>query len=276
MVVLGHREVGFAHGTAASLYNGSILWNARDKPSNLSFFTLYETNPLNDEQKSRYLHLNILNSNTDNKNLDKIKASPKQIVSVPKDFTELLNVIKMYHGMATILFGSESALTSEMGWALTLIEQEVSTVKVQIAGDFRYPAKILYAFEIRIQHWLNLCEQQEYCSTINDSIIGMDQVIEQILNSSLMIDLPLVFTTNDTQEKGDTPTPANATGAGQQGGEKRGKKRKGGGEDGGANRRVFNTSMVEEFKMKEGEHWRKHLAGKLPKDRPKWGDSPNV
>jgi len=34
--------------------------------------------------------------------------------------------------------------------------------------------------------------------------------------------------------------------------------------------------MVEEFKMKEGEDWRKHLAGKLPKDRPKWGDSPNV
>jgi hypothetical protein len=40
MVALGHREVGFAHRTAASLYNRSILWNARDKPSNLSFFTL--------------------------------------------------------------------------------------------------------------------------------------------------------------------------------------------------------------------------------------------
>ncbi len=99
----------------------------------------------------------------------------------------------------------------------------------------------------------------------------MDQDIEQILNSSLTIDLPLVFTTNDAQEKGDTPTPANATGAGQQGGEKKGKKRKEGGEDGRADRRVFNTSMVEEFKMKEGEDWRKHLSGKLP-----WGDSPNV
>ena len=40
MVALGHREVGFAHRTAASLYNRIILWNARDKPSNLSFFTL--------------------------------------------------------------------------------------------------------------------------------------------------------------------------------------------------------------------------------------------
>jgi len=278
MVALGHREIGFAHGTAASLYNGSIIWNARDKPSNLSFFTLYENNPLNDEQKSRYLHLNILNSNTDNKNLDEIKASQKQIVSVPKDYAELLNVIKMYRGMVTILFGPESALTVEMGRALALIEQEVSTIKVRIAGDFRYPAKILYAFEIRIQRWLNLCEQQEDRSTINDSIIDMDQVMEQILHSSLTIDLPLVFTTSESQKKeGEIPTPTSAAGgAGQPGGEKKGRKRKGGGDDDGADRRVVNTSMVEEFKMKEGEDWRKHLAGKLPKDRPKWGDTPNV
>ncbi len=46
MVALGHPNVGFAHGTAASLYNSSILWHGRDKPSNLSFFTLYKNNPL--------------------------------------------------------------------------------------------------------------------------------------------------------------------------------------------------------------------------------------
>jgi hypothetical protein len=201
MVALGHREEGFAHGTATSLYNGSILWNVRDKPSNLSFFTLYENNPLNNDQKSRYLHLNILTNKADNKNLDEIKASQKQIVTVPKDFTELFNVIKMYRGMATILFEAASMLAVKMGCVLALIKQEVSTIKVRIAGDFRYPAKILYAFEIRIQHWLYHCKQQEDRSTINDSITDMDQVIEQILNSSLSIDLPLVFTFGDAQKK---------------------------------------------------------------------------
>jgi hypothetical protein len=97
------------------------------------------------------------------------------------------------------------------------------------AGDFRYPEKILYAFEIRIQRWLYLCKQQEDRLTINNSIIDMDQVIEQILNSSLSIDLPLVFTTGDAQKKeGVILTPAGA-GEQQQGGEKKGKKRKGGG-----------------------------------------------
>jgi hypothetical protein len=96
---------------------------------------LYETNPLNDDQKSRYLHLNILAINAGNKNLDEIKASQKQIVSVPKDFTKLFNVIKMYQSMATILFGAESALVVEMGRALALIEQDVSSIKVRIAGS---------------------------------------------------------------------------------------------------------------------------------------------
>jgi hypothetical protein len=190
------------------------LWNTRDKPINLSFFTLNENNPLNDDQKSRYLHLNILTNNTNNKNLNEIKASQKQIVTVRKDFIELFNTIKMYQGMATILFGAESALAVEMGCALALIEQEVSTIKVRIAGDFRYPAKILYAFEIRIQRWLHLCKQQEDHLTINDSIIDMDQVTEQILNSSLSINLPLVFTSSDAQNSNPHPSRSRTAAAG--------------------------------------------------------------
>ena len=88
MVALGHSDVGFAHGTAASLYNGSILWHGRDRPSNLSFFTLYENNPLSETQTLHYLSLNILSLNIDNKNFDEIKVSQKQTVTVPKDYPQ--------------------------------------------------------------------------------------------------------------------------------------------------------------------------------------------
>jgi hypothetical protein len=123
---------------------------------------------------------------------------------VPKDYPELINVTKMYQSMVSILFGEESGLAVEIGRAIGLIKQEVSTIKVRIAGDFRYPAKILYAFKICIQCWLCLCKQQEDQSTINDHIIDMDQVIKQILNSSLTINLPTIFvtdTTNAAQKK---------------------------------------------------------------------------
>ncbi len=92
--------------------------------------------------------------------------------------------------MASILFGEESVLAVEIGRAIGLIKQEMSTIKVRIAGDFQYPAKNLYAFEICIQCWLCLWEQQEDRSSITNRIIDMDQVIKQILNSSLTIDLP--------------------------------------------------------------------------------------
>jgi hypothetical protein len=121
MVALGHPNIGFA----PPAYNGIILWHRRDKPSNLSFFTLYKNNPLLEAQTLRYLSLNILANNVDNKNIEEIKTSQKQIVTVPKDCPKLINVIKMYHSMASILFGEGRALTVEIGRAIVLIKQEV-------------------------------------------------------------------------------------------------------------------------------------------------------
>ncbi len=132
MVALGHPDVGFARGTTASLYNGSILWHGRDRPSNLSFFTLYKNNPLSETQTLRYLSLNILSLNIDNKNINKIKASQKQTVRVPKDYPNLINVIKLYHSMSSILLGEAIALMVEFVRVIASIKQEVSTIKVRI------------------------------------------------------------------------------------------------------------------------------------------------
>jgi hypothetical protein len=93
-----------------------------------------------------------------------------------------------------ILFGDESALSVETHHAITSLKTEVSTIKVRIASNYKYPAKILYAFKIRINRWLLMCKQQDDRSSISDRIIDMDTVIEDILNSSLTIDLPPVFT----------------------------------------------------------------------------------
>ncbi len=154
MVALGHLDIGFAHGTAASLYNGSILWHGGDRPSNFSFFILYKNNPLSETQTLHYLSLNILSLNIDNKNIDKIKASQKQTVTVPKDYPGLISVIKMYHSMSSILLGEARALTVEIVRAIVSIKQEVSTIKVRIASNFQYPAKIHCTLKICIQRWL--------------------------------------------------------------------------------------------------------------------------
>jgi hypothetical protein len=99
----------------------------------------------------------------------------------------------------------------------------------------------------------------------------MDPVIKQILNSSLTIDLPILLvtaTTNPTKKKEGGVTPAGQ----QQGAEKRGKKCKHKGDNNAARKHIKNENMVEEFKMKEGEVWRRDLVGKNTKDRPKLND----
>jgi hypothetical protein len=55
MLALGHANAGFAHGLAASLYVGDILWNNRSMPSNLSPFTVFELDLLSTMQATRYL-----------------------------------------------------------------------------------------------------------------------------------------------------------------------------------------------------------------------------
>jgi hypothetical protein len=136
MMARGHPDIGFAHGTTASLYNGNILWHRRDRSSNFSFFSLYKNNPLSETQTLHYLSLNILSLNIDNKNINKIKTSPKQTVTVPKDYPKLINAIEMYHSMSSILLEEASVLTVEIGWAIVSIKQEVSTIKVRNTSNF--------------------------------------------------------------------------------------------------------------------------------------------
>ncbi len=98
----------------------------------------------------------------------------------------------------------------------------------------------------------------------------MDPVIKHILNSSLTIDLPPVFTGVDPTQTNVGGIIAQAAVAGQQQeGNTRGKKRKERDGAKAAKQYIKNKSIVDEFKMKENEVWKRDLAGKNLKDRPK-------
>jgi len=80
MSELGHSDTGFAHGLAASLYMGDIMWNNQSSPSNLSLFIIFKLDPLLSMQTARCLHLHHLSKNTKGKLMDEIKASQIQEV----------------------------------------------------------------------------------------------------------------------------------------------------------------------------------------------------
>jgi hypothetical protein len=76
MSALGHADVGFAHGLAASLYVGDILWKNRTTPSNVSPFTVFEQDPLLSTQTTRCLQLHLL-ARTPKENLSTRSRRPK-------------------------------------------------------------------------------------------------------------------------------------------------------------------------------------------------------
>jgi hypothetical protein len=183
----------------------------------------------------------------------------------------MLIVIEMSKGHTLMLFGNKSALRVKISRALVSIKKEVSTIRVQIASNFGYPAKILYSYKIRIQHWLRLCKEEVDRSTINDRIINMDPVIEQILNSSLTINLPPVFTIDTTNPtvKEDGATPSGKLDDAK----KKGKKCKGKRDYNAATKFIKNKNTMEAFKLKEGEDWHRDFSGKSTNDRAKWNEN---
>jgi hypothetical protein len=73
MQILGHEDAGFAHGLAASLYNGNILWSSANSLSNLSPFTVFELDPLSSTQGDWCVQLHLLSKNT--RNCDELPES---------------------------------------------------------------------------------------------------------------------------------------------------------------------------------------------------------
>jgi hypothetical protein len=138
---LGYADAGFAHGLAASLYVGDILWNNRTTPSNLSPFTVFELDPLSTQQSTRCLQLHLLSKNTEGKSMEEIKTSQIQEVKVPTTFEELHLTLLFYSGITSILFGPKSALVAGTKSFALMISSEKIIFKGRIAADRELPEK---------------------------------------------------------------------------------------------------------------------------------------
>ena len=263
MAGLGHSDAGFAHGLTASLYTGNIKWNNRTTPSNLSPFTVFELDPLSATQSERCMQLHIQSKNTKGKSLEEIKASQIQDVKVPKSFEELHQVLLFYSGITTMLFGMRSALAKGVKLLASAILTKRIIFKGRIAADGNLPAKILYAMEIHIQHWLGECEKYKDHSMVNDRLVCFDEVFEMVMNCTLNVTLPPNFI--KSPPKNPTVMPHGVEDEDGKG-RKKGKKRKRG--DGNEDRIIKNTAPITKFLMKEGKSGRATLPENAPRINP--------
>jgi hypothetical protein len=135
--------------------------------------------------------------------------------------------------------------------------------KGRIASDSKLPAKILYAFEIRIQRWLGECLKVQDRSMVNDRLVCFDEVFKMVMKSTINVTLPPNFV------KPAPKSPPTSTGAASAEGNRKnkgGKKRKSGEINGECI--VKNPAPISKFLMKDGKIGRSILPASAPRIVP--------
>jgi hypothetical protein len=181
MPELDFPEVGFAHGLAASIYVGDIMWNNKNSSSNVSLFTVYALSAPNRTMPPPPPPLKKI----EGKSLEEIKASQKQDIKVSATFEEMMQSLRFYGGVITILFGLSCSCVECKEHHL-LHPTRKGHLQMQITADVEFAAEFIYAMEIRIQSWLGECQKFNDRSMVNDRIVDFDPLIKMVLSSSLL------------------------------------------------------------------------------------------
>jgi hypothetical protein len=117
----GFPDITFASGTTQTLYLGDFLYSNSSSLSNFRIFAFHEQEPNSSNQQTDYLICHLVQEQGQKKSLDKIKASLKQTVHIPKDFIGLGTQLQLFATASSIFFGSESICTEKLNQLLLLV-----------------------------------------------------------------------------------------------------------------------------------------------------------
>ena len=258
---MNQGDVGFAHGTVQALHQGMFLYSEGGTPSNFTIFSFFEQGVLlRDNANKRSLLLFLVSEHGQGQTLDEVKKSAKQEVRIPTDFNGLFNQISYFWGAVKIFMGEDSVLAEALSLFLKGMTKYSHSYKVKIESEKSFPAQILYAIDCRIQRFLVECKRADDRSDVDDRIIDLREITNDVVNNRFYTSLPSAFqvTNPDTNTSSNSSSPKRK--AGDDGDEKRKKRRAW----------IDNDDQHEDFKMLEGEDWKKDYCGRCIDDVPLW------
>lgn len=197
--------------------------------------------------------------------MEEVKASLKQEVIVPKDYTTLGMQLQYFVGAIEIFFGADSIIRNEMKRLLLQVGKYKKQFRDMIALDEWFPSRFLYAVDKRVQLFLTECKLAETRVEVNDRHLDFSDIIGSVLYGTFTMPLPPTFqkiTSDDagTKRSGDNTEKDNG-----------GKKQKSGKNEKNEKKVIVkNTNQHEAFKMREGETWKKTFKGVHVSSRPTW------
>jgi hypothetical protein len=119
---MGLGWAGFASGLTTSMYMAHIFWANLIEPKNFSAFFCYRRQANDQDHTGRFIVLHLQERLGKAKSLDEIKASMKQTLTVPKDFHQMLDGLRIFTGLNAVLDGGREV--SENLEKLTIVIAE--------------------------------------------------------------------------------------------------------------------------------------------------------
>ncbi len=262
-------DVCFAPGVIQNMYLGEFTYGNSCCPSNFTVFAFFEQPPLSNSKQQSYLTCHLIHENGHKQLLDEVKASLKQEVVVPKDFTTLGMQLQYFVGAVEILFGADSISRVELRKLLLQIARYKKQFRDMIALDEWFAPRFLYAVDKQVQLFLTEFKLAETRLKVNDRHLDFTDIIQTVLYGTFTMSLPPTFQKVDSEFAG-TKRAGDKTDK-----DADGKKQKSDKSDKPEKKQekqviVKNPSQHEDFKMKLGESWKKNFKTSNVNDRPTW------
>ena len=260
-------DVTFAQGTTMALYHGSFLYKSPGAPCNFSGFSFYQKNQQGgtgkgEDLNDRAILLHMMAEHGKGKSYEEVKSMTKQTVVVPMTIYALHRQILFLGGASELFFGNASSLTENLTLFAASIMDHLERLNAQTAVDPSFPAKVLYAVDMRTQDWLLKCMKAKSRDEVSDSGIDFDSLLDHITFGTFQVSLPPVF---------KHPSSSITTGGGESPPKKKGRFSNEPKSD-DSKGRVLNDHQFEDFKLRQGEKWQKYVGAHIS-HRPTWNDS---
>ena len=198
------------------------------------------------------MKLHILEQGKDNnKNIMEMIEACKHVINIPTTVEDLMIIINAFAGLAAILFGKKSSLPR----ALRLLHQEMELNRLLLKGKVKNDpgliAKLMFAVDNRIQLWFGYLRRASDREDVSDAIINFTLIMNEVVLDQFHVVLPPTFTLSKTKEVEEDVQPIT----------KKPKKNKTPKE--GEDRKVVNKDVPNEFRLLEGENYRKTLRTRM-------------
>jgi hypothetical protein len=136
---MGLGWTGFASGLTTSMYTAHIFWANLIDPKNFSDFFCNHRHANDQDHTGRFIVLHLQERLGKAKTLDEIKALMKQTLTVPKDFHQMLDGLKIFTGLNAILDGGQEVSENLENLTITIAEIKKSSKLEQMESPSSMP-----------------------------------------------------------------------------------------------------------------------------------------